>query len=57
MVRSPRLTNKPHSGKYWMSEGRHPLFGLSISRADLATATIANTEKRSASRKVVGVCR
>jgi hypothetical protein len=56
IVRPPRLTNRPHSAKYRMSEGRLPLFGVSISRADLANATIAITEKHSASRKVVGVC-
>jgi len=36
IVRPPRLTDKPRSGKYRVLEGHLPRFGFTISRADVA---------------------
>jgi putative NADH-flavin reductase len=36
MVRPPRLTDKPRTGKYRVKEGHLPRFGFTISRADVA---------------------
>jgi len=36
MVRPPRLTDKPRTGKYRVKEGHLPRFGFTISRANVA---------------------
>jgi putative NADH-flavin reductase len=56
MVRPPRLTDGPPSGKYRMREGHLPAFGFTISRADVADYMIQAAERRLSVRKVVGVC-
>lgn len=56
MVRPPELTDKPYTGKYRVREGHLPLFGLKISRADVADFMIRVAENHASSRKVVGVC-
>jgi putative NADH-flavin reductase len=56
IVRPPRLTDKPYSGKYRALEDHMPRFGFSISRADVADFMIRAVENHAASRKIVGVC-
>jgi putative NADH-flavin reductase len=56
MVRPPRLTDKPYTGKYRVREGHLPRFGFTISRADVADFMLEVVENRSAIRKIVGVC-
>lgn len=56
MVRPPELTEKPYTGRYRVREGRLPLFGFKISRADVADYMIKTVENASSIRKVVGVC-
>lgn len=56
MVRPPRLTDGPPTGKYRMREDHLPPFGFTISRGDVADYMIRAAEKRLAVRKVVGVC-
>jgi putative NADH-flavin reductase len=56
MVRPPRLTDKPFTGKYRVREGHMPHFGFSISRADVADCMIKAVEDPSSINKVVGVC-
>jgi putative NADH-flavin reductase len=55
IVRPPRLTNKPHTGRYRVREGHLPGFGFTISRADVADFVIRAAESHASSRKVVGV--
>jgi len=55
MVRPPQLTDKPYTGKYRVQEGRLPLFGFKISRADVADFMIKAVENPSTAHKVVGV--
>jgi putative NADH-flavin reductase len=55
MVRPPELTDKPYTGKYRVREEHLPLFGLKISRADVANFMIRAVEDHASSRKVVGV--
>jgi putative NADH-flavin reductase len=56
IVRPPRLTDKARSGRYRTREGHLPLFGFTISRADVADFVIKSAEDHVASRKIVGVC-
>jgi putative NADH-flavin reductase len=56
IVRPPKLTPKPYTGKYRVREGHLPPFGFSISRADVADFMIKAVENRSLIGKVVGVC-
>jgi putative NADH-flavin reductase len=56
MVRPPKLTDGPSTGRYRMREGHLPSFGFNISRADVADFMIRAAEKRLSIRKVVGVC-
>ena len=56
MVRPPELTDKPYSGKYRVRQGRLPLFGFKISRADVADYMIKAVEDHSSIGKVIGVC-
>jgi len=55
MVRPPELTDKPYTGKYRVREGHLPLFGLKISRADVADLMIKLAENGTSIRKVVGI--
>lgn len=54
IVRPPRLTDKPYSGKYRVVEGHLPRFGFTISRADVADCLIRTVEKWSDVRKILG---
>ena len=54
IVRPPRLTDKPHTGKYRVLEGHLPRFGFSISRADVADCMIKAVEDPATVRKVLG---
>lgn len=56
MVRPPRLTDKPYTGKYRVREGHMPRFGFTISRTDVADFMLNVVENRSAIRQIVGVC-
>ncbi|MGE5207112.1 MAG: NAD(P)-dependent oxidoreductase [Chlamydiota bacterium] len=55
MVRPPELTDGPCTGKYRVREGRLPLFGFKIARADVADLMINLAESRGSIRHVVGV--
>jgi putative NADH-flavin reductase len=56
LVRPPRLTGEQRTGRYRSSEGHLPLFGFTISRADVADFMIESAEGHLASRKIIGVC-
>jgi len=56
IVRPPRLTDKPYTGKYRVREGHLPSFGFTISRADVADFMIETVEKRKSIGQVVGIC-
>lgn len=56
IVRPPRLTDKPYTGRYRVREGHLPRFGFTISRADVAAFLVKTVEDRSSIRKIVGVC-
>ena len=56
IVRPPRLTDKPYTGKYRVREGHLPRFGFKISRADVADFMIKAADDGSSIGKVVGVC-
>lgn len=55
LVRPPRLTDKPLTGKYRVQEGRLPRFGFTISRADVADFMIKAGENHATAGKVMGV--
>ena len=55
LVRPPRLTDKPRTGKYRIQEGRLPRFGFTISRADVADFMIKAGENHATAGKVMGV--
>jgi putative NADH-flavin reductase len=55
MVRPPRLTDKPRTGKYRVKEGHLPRFGFAISRADVADFIIKAGENHASVGKVIGV--
>jgi putative NADH-flavin reductase len=55
VVRPPQLTDKPHTGKFRVREGRLPRFGFSISRADLADCILRIAEAGNFRKAVVGV--
>jgi putative NADH-flavin reductase len=55
IVRPPRLTDKPRTGKYRVQEDHLPRFGFTISRADVADLMIKAGENRASVGKVVGV--
>jgi putative NADH-flavin reductase len=57
IVRPPRLTDKPRTGKYRVQEGRLPHFGFTISRADVADFMIKAGENHASIGKVIGVSR
>lgn len=54
IVRPPRLTDKPYTGKYREREGHLPRFGFTISRADAAECLIRTAEDRSRIGKIIG---
>jgi putative NADH-flavin reductase len=54
IVRPPRLTDKPYTGKYRVREGHLPRFGFNISRPDVADCLIKTVEARASIRKVLG---
>jgi putative NADH-flavin reductase len=54
IVRPPRLTDHAHTGKYRVREGHLPVFGFSISRADVADCMIRTAEDRSRIGKIIG---
>lgn len=56
IVRPPRLTDKPRTGKYRFREGHLPNFGFSVSRADVADFMVRSLENGVYVRKIVGVC-
>jgi putative NADH-flavin reductase len=55
IVRPPRLTDKPHTGKYRVQEEHLPRFGFSISRADVADYMISAGENHASIGKIIGV--
>jgi putative NADH-flavin reductase len=56
IVRPPRLTDKPRNGSYRVGAGHLPIFGFTVSRADVADFMIKAVENRSSIGEVVGVC-
>ena len=56
IVRPPKLTDEPRTGKYRVREGHLPLFGFQISRADVADFAIKSVEEHASIGKIVGVC-
>jgi putative NADH-flavin reductase len=55
IVRPPKLTDEPGTGRYRVGEGHLPRFGFNISRADVADFLIKSVENPSAIHKVYGV--
>ncbi len=55
IARPPQLTDKTYTGKYRVREGHLPLFGFTISRADVADFMIKAAENRSLLGKIVGI--
>jgi putative NADH-flavin reductase len=55
VVRPPALTNKPRSAAYRALEDHLPLFGFSISRADVAHFMLDAVENRDFFGKIVGI--
>ena len=55
VVRPPKLTDKPGTGRYRVGEGHLPRFGFNISRADVADFLIKSVENPSAIHKIYGV--
>jgi putative NADH-flavin reductase len=54
IVRPPKLTDKPYTGKYRVREGHLPHFGFSISRADVADCFVKAVADPAAIGKVLG---
>jgi len=54
IVRPPKLTDNPYTGKYRVREGHLPRFGFSISRADVADCFIKAVENPATVRKILG---
>ncbi len=52
MVRPPELTDKPYTGRYRVREGRLPVFGFTISRADVADFMIKAAESHWAAARL-----
>jgi len=57
LVRPPRLTDGDHSGTYRILDGHLPLFGFSISRADVADCFLKLLDDPTTTRKIIGVSR
>lgn len=56
IVRPPKLTNNARTQKYRVEAGHLPLFGFSISRADVADLMMECAEDRTTIGKIFGVC-
>jgi putative NADH-flavin reductase len=56
IVRPPRLTDKPYTGKYRVGEDHLPRFGFTISRADVADFLVKAVDDRSSIHKIIGIC-
>lgn len=54
IVRPPRLTDKPYTGKYRVREGHLPRFGFTISRADVADCFIKMVGDSASIGKILG---
>jgi putative NADH-flavin reductase len=55
ILRPPRLTDKPRTGKYRVREGHLPRFGFKISRADVAEFMISAVQNGGTIGKIVGL--
>lgn len=55
LVRPPGLTDTPRTGKYRTGEGRLPVLGLKISRADVADYMLKAVNDDAAVGKIIGV--
>jgi putative NADH-flavin reductase len=54
IVRPPKLTDSPYTGKYRVREGHLPRFGFNISRADVADCLIKAVKNPATIGKVLG---
>jgi putative NADH-flavin reductase len=57
IVRPPRLTNGPRTGKYRVRYGYFPFCGFTIARADVAEYLLASIATDDSIRKIVGISR
>lgn len=57
IIRPPRLTNGPQTGRHRATDGGLPRGGMSISRGDLARFMVLEVEMPQHLRKIVGVAR
>jgi putative NADH-flavin reductase len=55
IVRPPQLTDKPHTGRFRVRQGRLPILGLSVPRADVADCMIQQAEGGEFRNMVLGV--
>lgn len=55
ILRPPRLTDQPRTGKYRVREGHLPRFGFKIARADVAEFMISAVQNRGTIGKIVGL--
>jgi putative NADH-flavin reductase len=55
VVRPPKLTDDPYTGKYRVREGHLPRFGFAISRADVADCIIKSAGTHTHIQRVIGV--
>lgn len=55
VVRPPRLTNGPRTGRYRLAMGENVASGFSVSRADLAEALLRLVDDPDASKQCVGI--
>jgi uncharacterized protein YbjT (DUF2867 family) len=55
IVRPPRLTDRPFTGRYRVRVGHLPRFGFKISRADVGHCFIKTVEDRGSIGKILGV--
>jgi len=55
IVRPPELTDKPYTGKYRVRSGHLPVFGLSISRADVADFILKTADEPSTIGIIYGI--
>jgi putative NADH-flavin reductase len=55
ILRPPRLTDKPRTGKYRVREGHLPRFGFKISRADVAEFMISTIQNGATIGKIIGL--
>ncbi|WP_325384667.1 SDR family oxidoreductase [Edaphobacter sp.] len=55
IVRPPRLTDDPYTGRYRVREGHLPRFGFTISRADVADSFIKSAETHAHIQRLIGI--